>query len=91
MPTQHLHEAINEIDLNGLKVRPEDVEYSHYFPKGPERHWAWLSRLIPPRHRGPMLSLELKNRQRYLFEGELADRYADQLVEADVSVFRHEM
>jgi hypothetical protein len=79
------------IDLNGLRILPEDVDHSHYFPKYPEKQRGWLARLLFPGPIGPMLTLELTNRQRYLFEGELADHIAEKLTQGGIPVFRHKV
>jgi hypothetical protein len=72
-----------EIDLGGLKIVGEDVEHWNYFPTGPDQRWGWPG-LMLPKPRDAMLIVKMKDDERYLFEGEFADLYADHLAQAGV-------
>jgi hypothetical protein len=81
---------MTQVYLGEIKVRVEDVNYSDYYPLGSYQCWGPLDGFTPPKRAEPMLTLEMKNNQRYRFEGSLADCYLSELEEAGVPVFRHE-
>jgi hypothetical protein len=76
--------------LSDAGIRVVDVEYSDYYPAGSNQNWASIGGCMLPTRSTAALTVEMKDRQRYRFEGPAADSGAAELLSAGFAVFTHQ-